>query len=286
MAGTDQTSVDVAALRATVETLTSTVSRLRTEVSGLMASHDGGVYGEDYAADRGPAVRARFFEDANDDHGRRMATLTELVTGLEATMAQMGSIQGNYQEGLDHMMALLTKLGDEQKDIRGEVGALFSRTPSDRKDKTMMVTGIKGFDRLQVYTGDASQWKDWRFKTATWLAQTNPSFETLMVKLDQSELEPQEPEEGHKMKAGPKELTTEEVWCSEQLYQLLVQKTEGPALAIVRNLNTHGKARGLSAWYRTMRDAEGQVEVKKDDITEKVFYSLITPSNLTIMNHL
>ena len=55
--------------------------------------------------------------------------------------------------------------------------------------------------------------------------------------------------------------------------KMLVQKTEGPALAIIRNFNTYGKARGLSAWYRTMRDAEGQVEVKKDDITEKVFYS-------------
>ncbi len=61
------------------------------------------------------------------------------------------------------------------------------------------------------------------------------------------------------MKVGPEELTTEE-WCSEQPYHLLVQKTEGPALAIVRNLNTHDTARGLSAWYLTMREAEGQVE--------------------------
>ena len=60
------------------------------------------------------------------------------------------------------------------------------------------------------------------------------------------------------MKVGPDELTTDK-WCSEKLYQMLVQKTECPAPAIVRNLNTHGKARGLSAWYRTMREAEGQV---------------------------
>ena len=90
-----------------------------------------------------------------------------------------------------------------------------------------------------------------------------------MVKLDQSELEPQEPEEGQKMKAGPDELTTDEEWCSEHLYQLLVQKCEGPALDIVRNPNTLGKARGLVAWYRTLRNAEGQVETKESDITEK-----------------
>ena len=125
---------------------------------------------------------------------------------------------------------------------------------------------------MKVYTGEASQWKDWRFKMTTWLAQTNPFFETLMAKLDQSELEPQEPEEGQKMRAGPRELTTEEEWCSEQLYQLLVQKCEGPALASVRNQNTNGKARGLVSWYRTLRDAEGQVETKRSDITEQVFY--------------
>ena len=66
---------------------------------------------------------------------------------------------------------------------------------------------------------------------------------------------------------------TEEEWCSEQLYQLLVQKCEGGALAIVRNLNTHGKARGLVSWYRTLREAEGQVDTKRTEITERVFYS-------------
>ena len=59
-----------------------------------------------------------------------------------------------------------------------------------------------GFDRLKVYTGDATQRKDLRFKTSSWLAQYSPSFETLMTKLDKSELEPQEPGEGQKMKAG------------------------------------------------------------------------------------
>ena len=45
-----------------------------------------------------------------------------------------------------------------------------------------------------------------------------------MIKLDQSETEPKEPEEDERMKVGSRELTTEEEWCGEQLYQLLVQK--------------------------------------------------------------
>ena len=84
-----------------------------------------------------------------------------------------------------------------------------------------------------------------------------------MGKLDSSEAEPKEPEEGRNMVVGPAELTTEEEWCSEQLYQLLVQKCEGPALDIIRKQNTKGKARGLIAWYRTLREAEGQVPTKR-----------------------
>ncbi len=75
------------------------------------------------------------------------------------------------------------------------------------------------------------------------------------------------------MMVGTKELTKDEEWCGEQLYQLLVQKCEGPAPAIVRNQNTHGNARGLVSLYRTLRDAEGQVETTRSEIIEKVFYS-------------
>ena len=65
--------------------------------------------------------------------------------------------------------------------------------------------------------------KDWRFKITTWLAQDNPSYESLLGKLDQSEEGPQEPWGDQKQMVGTKELTKDEEWCGEQLYQLLVQ---------------------------------------------------------------
>ena len=71
--------------------------------------------------------------------------------------------------------------------------------------------------------------------------------------------------------AGASELTTDGEWCSEQLWQLLVQKCEGPALDIIRNQNTKGKARGFIAWYRSLREAERQVPAKRSEITAKVF---------------
>ena len=139
------------------------------------------------------------------------------------------------------MTANVSRLDGEQKDLQAEVASTSTRAPSDRKDKAIFTSLKKGVDRLKVNTGDATQWKDWRFKTSSWLAQYSPSFETLMTKLDKSDLEPQEPGEGQKIMAGPEELTTDGEWCSEQLYMLPVQKCDGPALAIVRNLNTHGK---------------------------------------------
>ena len=70
---------------------------------------------------------------------------------------------------------------EKMKNLNEECDASISRASasSDRKDKTVMITNIKGFDRLKSYAGDASQWKDWRFRIGTWLAHIKPSFEAL-----------------------------------------------------------------------------------------------------------
>ena len=61
--------------------------------------------------------------------------------------------------------------------------------PADRSHKH--ITGTKGFEKLKVYAGDATQWPDWRFKITTWMVRENPPFETLIVKLNECELEPE-----------------------------------------------------------------------------------------------
>ena len=47
--------------------------------------------------------------------------------------------------------------------------------------------------------------------------------------------------EGTDMNIVSDEITTDEELCSEQLYQMLVHKSEISALAIIRNLNMHSK---------------------------------------------
>ena len=111
-------------------------------------------------------MRARFFENAIDQDRRRIAELAEQMAQLEATMAEMASIQTHDKEGVDKMMTSVTRLEGKQeeqeenaKNLKDEFDASFNRASSspDRKDKTVMITNLKGVDRLKSYLGDVSQ---------------------------------------------------------------------------------------------------------------------------------
>ncbi len=277
-AGIIDVETELSGMRTMVTDLVDKVAHMNRDLQSvmqLMATSDGGVYGETYATDRGPAVRALFFEQqvrANDETTRRTNMLSDQMAGLEATIAELNGIQTTYHGSVDTLMSNTTRLENELRDVSGRIGAsLLSANLST--GGRMNVTGMKGFEKLRNCGGDAAHWKDLRFNVTTWLEIENWSFETLVRKLDRSENEPQEPEVGQRMKVGATELTSEEEWCGEELYHMLVQKCEGSALAIVRKQNTQGRARGLIAWYRTLRDAEGQIETKRTEVTEKVFYS-------------
>ena len=250
-------------LRTMVTDLIDRVSHINRDVDGLMAERDGGVHGDTYATDRGPAVRALFFERherANDEHMRRTSMLYDQVAGIEATMGTVAAIQTGYHESVDRLITATQRIESDMRTLSTRAdGGKGEGKGSGEGGNRLSVTGMKGFEKLKSYGGDPLHWKDWRFKTTTWLENINRSFHTLIPKFDVSEFEPKEPEAGHRMMVGAVELTTEEEWCGEELYQLLVQKCDGPALAIVRNQNTLGKARGLIAWFRMLRDAEGQV---------------------------
>ena len=138
----------------------------------------------------------------------------------------------------------MANLKDALDNLRNDT-ASSRATITGARDKPI-VTSFRGFDKFKTYKGTVSEWKEWRFKLVTWLSQSSRSYESLIVKLDYCEAEPTEPLDGITMMAGTSELITEEDWCSEQLYQLLVQKCEGPALDIIRNQNTKGKARARS----------------------------------------
>ena len=256
----DALLTEIPRLSETIGSMSTELARLRNLVAGLTEDPTG----EYRDMGEGPAVRARQYLHGLDADRLGVDNLRENVANLEAAINELSEAQIHNVDRLEAELASL----------RTELGAVRSGgTSSVPERKPKALTEFKGFEKLKPYSGDPVQWKTWRWKVTTWLVTVSPSFESLINKLDRSESEPKEPEEGHSMKVGVCELTSDEEWCGEQLYQLLVQKCEDKALAIIRNQNSLGKARGLIARYRILREAEGQVETKKIEITERVFYS-------------
>ena len=270
--GDPELLIEVQELRTMIQGLDTTVTniglsvqQLTQDMSDLHVRYDGGVYGETYATDAGPAIRAQMFETfvnntvstinrlraSVDEQERRLIEVHDNTTAHEV---QQTTLSTNMSEQTAEVNATIERLENELQALRTE--GLAGRTPASARIPKN-ITGTKGFEKLKAYSGDAAQWPEWRFRVTTWLVQENSAFESLIGKLDKCESEPTEPEMGSAMTAGLSELTLDEEWCSEQLYQLMVQKFDGSALAIVRNQNTRGKVRGLVAWYRTLREAEG-----------------------------
>ena len=77
-----------------------------------------------------------------------------------------------FNTTISEITAQMATIENELKALRTEAGATRSSAPADRSNKN--VTGVKGPEKLRTYTGDATQWPDWRFNITTWLVQTNP----------------------------------------------------------------------------------------------------------------
>ena len=213
MAGTADVQIgDIAMLRETVNNLTGSVAQLSDQMLQLTSnptSDPGGQYG----GDAGPDVRTRFFEHSREADRTNAHEREGRIASLEIAIGDIQGTQGDYQGAVESLVASVNRLegtqeehGEKIKFLTEKSEVSVSRTSSVSKDT---ITNIRGFDKLKSYSGDVSLWKDWRFKMDRWLASTNPSFQTLMNKLDKSETDPEEPEEGREMNIGPEEITTD-----------------------------------------------------------------------------
>lgn len=118
--------------------------------------------------------------------------------------------------------------------------------------------------------GDATQWMDWRFKVATWFALVESLLESFLRNIDKMEKKMDEPAEECSWVMDRIESTPGEEWCSQEIYQILARKAEGVVLTMVRTLSTQRKTRGIRAWVRVMREAEGQAEANKLELAGKL----------------
>ncbi len=103
-----------------------------------------------------------------------------------------------------------------------------------------------------------------------WLTQEYKPFEELLTSIERLKKQREEPADGRPPMIGEDVMSIEQQWCCEELYALLAQKTKDGPKIIVRNLETPPASRGARAWYRLVREAEGQIEARKTELTEKL----------------
>ena len=125
--------------------------------------------------------------------------------------------------------------------------------------------------------GGGAQWQDLRFTIVDWLRQENPEFETLLRTIERMKEEPEEPAAGAVMALEGVQLTENQQWCCDELYHLFSRKTKDGPKMIVRNLESLITSRGARAWFRIVREAEGQIEARATELTEKLHDSSRKP---------
>ena len=137
---------EIRGLRTQVTVLIDRVSHINRDADGLRAERDGSGYGDSYATDRGPAVRALFFERlerANGGHVRRTSMLNDQVTVIEATMGTVAEIQTGYHESVERLIATTQKLESDMRDMSGKIGASPQSATTGTTGR-LSVTGMKG----------------------------------------------------------------------------------------------------------------------------------------------
>ncbi len=253
--------------RATMESMMDSITQLSKQFAAFNEDHDVFIQRCPDAShgEQEHAVRELRYARGMEYDCNRMSRIEEQLAQNDLRMNDLESSQGYITGELTTVNETIGNMSNIITTLRAQ-GGTFTGPPRTRE----LLTGMRGFDKLKPYKGAATEWKEWRIKLTNWLSQYSQSYEALFVKLDYSETEPVESEKGLSIMVGESEITREEEWCSDQLYNLLIQKCEGPALEIITNQNLKGKARGLITWYRTLREAEGQVTAKRSEITEKV----------------
>ena len=88
------------------------------------------------------------------------AAIEKNISRLDDLYSALAFYSSELTGDRDHIF----KLNNDLKDLRNDMGSSRSTATGDRNKS---VTGLKGFEKLKVYTGAVSQWKELRYKVTT-----------------------------------------------------------------------------------------------------------------------
>ena len=185
-------------------------------------------------------LRAQIEAVTDSDQGAR-ARLEDEVRACHAHIRAMGEKMEEDHNAVQFQMVQLRETATAAAAVTGLTPQTFA-VPVAAKEQ-MHLTQRKGFEGLPTYSGNA-QWQEWRFTAVDWLKQENSDFESLLKKIEKLTEEPEEPADGTAMTIGGVELTPNQQWCCDELYQLLARKIKAGPKMLVRNLESLTTSRG------------------------------------------
>ena len=166
-------------LRATMEIMSDSITALSTQMAALL--EDPGQFSRrvqdslttptESFNELGPAVRERIYARAHESDREDMRQMRLRIDELEGTLAFYASELTTDRNNIE-------SISNSIKDLRSGTSASLPASAHGAAKEKQIVTAIKGFDKIRLYKGVATEWKEWKFKLSTWLAQSTPSFET------------------------------------------------------------------------------------------------------------
>ena len=192
------------------------------------------------------------------------ANMEELATAhdtLELRVGELEEQKPKWDEMKEKLNALEVEL-DYFKWGKGDWSKGDSRNLVDSK----------GFLAVSKYTGKAEEFDDWQFKIRSLLEKERPGFIELFQYLEKVKEIDIKTNDDFKDQLHDKGNVD---WyqiddLNEQLYQVLVQKVEGNALATVKHHQNDKGHRGVISWHKILISAKGANQMRSHELTKRV----------------
>ena len=108
----------VQGLDTTVTNISLSVQQLTQDMSDLHSRHDGGVYGETYANDSGPAIRAKYYESFLEEV---RSNLNRLHTGIQEQTLRLTEVHENV---LNNDVQQTTSMSEQTAEMNTSIARL------------------------------------------------------------------------------------------------------------------------------------------------------------------
>ena len=131
------------------------LTTLQTQMAALMEDPN------EFQGDEGPAVRARVYDHAQDSDRSKASVMEETINRNTSRLDDLEAALAFYSSELTGGRDEMLKMNDALRDQRNDMSPNRSTGTGVRRDN-QVGTGIRGFDKLNVYTGVVSQCNEWR----------------------------------------------------------------------------------------------------------------------------